>query len=595
MTEQEGCKSVRKRTEKALSHGSVNEILMGAKSGYSVKVKWQLAKEKGEWTGTLGRYSSRSKQWSVVYDLGDREIDTFIPSPEVVYFEVELIPIDSPVAHVSATTVSIPPAGFVAFRYRRPGSTWHFGAVKRKLLLVSRRIFDGKVVPMGEKQVDLDEVSEVLSIRRLPPLGTAWSPEDPNAPTATPLPGSSGSNAMPMAPSDPSSTAPTAPATTKAVRTTTPPTLGALVGKVLPISSVDNTNPRDTTDEGDVLAMIESTLGDLTCERVELPEGFRRCHASGPRVTDLKGSFLADLELGAPNPNALPHKALAASTAQAHKRILRQLQALPKALQDLPLDKALTNHFSAQKNAKKLKWSTLVTKMATAHGALRLLPVYTTNKSSVMMKDSVIWMQAMKGAAKECKQEVPNQAAAANWDMVTSAMDKEPMQIRKLALLLTWLTCGRGGDVLKLEPNCVEVQETGLMVHFRRGKTVKTRGAYSIFTPMPPDLYKDMFVKHLEACMKEKKRWLFEGVQGSHIKEALRRANPKLEQRSLRRGAIQTLAATNLSDEELLKYSGHTNVQMLRRYLNFGKLSGEGKRLQAQGQALLQSSPTGRQ
>ena len=98
-------------------------------------------------------------------------------------------------------------------------------------------------------------------------------------------------------------------------------------------------------------------------------------------------------------------------------------------------------------------------------------------------------------------------------------------------------------------------------------------------------------MEHLRVAVSTKRKWLFEQVQGNHVKIALRRAHPKLEQRSLRRGSIQTLAASGLSDEELLKYSGHTNVQMLRRYLNFGKLSGEGKRLQQQAGHLLQSSP----
>lgn len=130
-----------------------------------------------------------------------------------------------------------------------------------------------------------------------------------------------------------------------------------------------------------------------------------------------------------------------------------------------------------------------------------------------------------------------------------------------------------------------------MMVHFRLGKTVKTRGAYSVFTPFPPPEFREEFEKFLRVAVSSKRKWLFEQVQGNHIKVALRRAHPRLEQRSLRRGAIQTLAASGLSDEELLKYSGHTNVQMLRRYLNFGKLTGEGRRLQRQAEPLLQSSP----
>ena len=262
---------------------------------------------------------------------------------------------------------------------------------------------------------------------------------------------------------------------------------------------------------------------------------------------------------------------------------------------DRPLDEALVALFTRQRKNKRLRWSTTITKMATVHGALRLLPLYTTTRFPVMMKESVVWMQSMKGAGKESKQEVPNQATPATWSLVEEAIKKESIMSHKMAVLLTWLTCGRGGDVLLLEPNCVELQENGMMVHFRRGKTVKTRGAYSIFTPHPTDQLKESFGIFLKEALASKRKWLFQGVQGKHVKEALRRADPKLEQRSLRRGAIQTLAGSGLGDEEMLKYSGHANVQMLRRYLNFGKLSGEGKRLQEQATVLLRSSQAGQQ
>lgn len=584
----------------AISHAAVKDTLRNAKGGDTVKVSWQLRQEKGEWEGKLARVSPKSRVWSVVYDLGDKEFDTFIPNSEVVYYSVELVPSSSPVAEDPATNIVdktniIPRSRFVAFRYRRPGSKWHFGEVEKGTLSVSRRIYDGTVVPMRKRPVNPQEVTQALALRRLPPLGTYWTPDEV-ASVATPPPSSVGSSPPLATITTPSSTATTTAAPKKSEglgKPLTGPTapLGALVGGAVGVAPVDESKPREEPDGEDELALIEHNLGDLTCSNVPMPEGFQRCHAQGPRVTDLKGSHFVDMVLTESNPKTLPNKALALPTVKAHKRALRQLKELPESLHNLPLDKALVNHFTAQK--KKLKWSTLVTKMATVHGALRLLPLYSANKASVMMKESVVWMQSMKGAAKECKQEVPNQATPASWEMVSSALEKEPLEVRRLALLLTWLTCGRGGDVLKLEPDCVEIQETGLMVHFRRGKTVKTRGAYSIFTPLPPGAHLPLFVGHLEACKKEKKKWLFEGVQGCHIKEALRRADPKLEQRSLRRGAIQTLAATNLSDEELLKYSGHTNVQMLRRYLNFGKLSGEGRRLQQQGQALLQSSLPG--
>lgn len=355
------------------------------------------------------------------------------------------------------------------------------------------------------------------------------------------------------------------------------------MGLPTPAAPVDQTASAPADDE----EFIDFGFGDLLASN---EQGFQPRPAQAPRVADLKGAFLSTLELLPFDPRMLPHGGLAKSTVLAHRRILGELSKLPAEFHSLPLGTALVNYFNQQRKRRHHRWSTALTKMATAHGALRLLPLYA-KADSVMLKECVVWMQSMKAVSKQTKQEVPNQATPATWELVEEALSKEPQLFVRMALMLTWMTCGRGGDVLQLGPSCVEVQETGLMVHFRRGKTVKTRGAYSIFTPLPPEKYRVQFLAFLAEAVKAKRKWLFERVQGNHIKESIRRANPKLEQRSLRRGAIQTLAATGLSDEELLKYSGHTNVQMLRRYLNFGKLSGEGRRLQSQAAPLLLNNP----
>ena len=271
--------------------------------------------------------------------------------------------------------------------------------------------------------------------------------------------------------------------------------------------------------------------------------------------------------------------------------MLRFLSRIPQKYQDLNLDRALEQYFLDMKS-----WlpTTMVVKMATAHGALRLLPLYAEGELPVLMRESPLWMSAMKAAAKMAKQHPPVQPTAATWKEVEAAISKETDTAVRMALLLTWLTCGRGGDVLLLKPGNVELtdRETKggkvrmMSVGFWKGKTVKTRGSYTVFTQPPPPTLLEEWKAYQKSA--EGSNYLFKGVRGSQIKDALRRANPKLEQRSLRRGAIQALAATGLKDEELLHYSGHTNVTMLRRYLNFGKVSGEGTRLASQALALVQ-------
>ncbi len=58
------------------------------------------------------------------------------------------------------------------------------------------------------------------------------------------------------------------------------------------------------------------------------------------------------------------------------------------------------------------------------------------------------------------------------------------------------------------------------------------------------------------------------------VNVALRNANdePKLENRSLRRGSLQQLARAGMSKKALLACSGHSTEKSLKRYLNFGRV-----------------------
>ena len=358
--------------------------------------------------------------------------------------------------------------------------------------------------------------------------------------------------------------------------------------------------PAQTISDEAAWEEIGPMMSDLLAEEckvgvnVNQQEVFRSRCENGPFAAVVKGHFLTTLKLRNDTVKDLAQRSLAVSTVKAHKRMLKFLISLPAKYHQLNLDRAMEQYFLDSKARKRWLPTTMVVKLATAHGALRLLPLYAEGELPVLMRESVLWMSAMKAAAKMAKQHPPTQPTAATWKEVEEAINKETIVAVRMAVLLTWLTCGRGGDVLLLKPDNVELTmrktpggEVPIMsVGFWKGKTVKTRGSYTVFTQQPPPA----LLEEWKAYHKSVKAgdYLFKGVRGSQIKDALRRANAKLEQRSMRRGAIQALAATGLKDEELLHYSGHTNVIMLRRYLNFGKVSGEGPRLAVQASALVQ-------
>ena len=62
-------------------------------------------------------------------------------------------------------------------------------------------------------------------------------------------------------------------------------------------------------------------------------------------------------------------------------------------------------------------------------------------------------------------------------------------------------------------------------------------------------------------------------LTGATLKLALRTVSPLLEQRSIRRGALQLMASNNTDETTLMRFSGHRRVETLRRYLNWNTVN----------------------
>ncbi len=125
------------------------------------------------------------------------------------------------------------------------------------------------------------------------------------------------------------------------------------------------------------------------------------------------------------------------------------------------------------------------------------------------------------------------------------------------------------GCVLQLDASDVVLRpDLSLSVRFRRGKGARVRGPYTVHTaPLSAPN-----AARLRRWIDQRRSRLFgRETTGPQVRDALRRVHPALEQRSLRRGALQTLALSpGITDEVLMLYSGHTQVATLRRYLSWG-------------------------
>lgn len=160
----------------------------------------------------------------------------------------------------------------------------------------------------------------------------------------------------------------------------------------------------------------------------------------------------------------------------------------------------------------------------------------------------------------------------------------------RCAVALQWYTAARVGDILHLRQKSInwaglEPDDNNLVplsVAISEGKVVRARGPYTIHTAIPL-AYAQILDSHLSRLPAgDPEAQLFPttlraaSFQTALIRNALKTAgNDKYNTRSIRRGALQTMARNNVPHDTLMVYSGHKSVDTLLRYLDWGRQSGE--------------------
>ena len=109
--------------------------------------------------------------------------------------------------------------------------------------------------------------------------------------------------------------------------------------------------------------------------------------------------------------------------------------------------------------------------------------------------------------------------------------------------------------ILEATDGCVPISVT-----FKRGKAVRLRGPYTVHTAVEQSLWTSILsplvsegVGFLFQCASPRARQ----TMGESLRQTLRSIDPSLEQRSIRRGALQHLSALGLDEAALLQFSGH--------------------------------------
>lgn len=221
------------------------------------------------------------------------------------------------------------------------------------------------------------------------------------------------------------------------------------------------------------------------------------------------------------------------------------------------------------------KWTTIETIKGHIMGALRdaefygYTITYDPKSTEIRRMDHVVTKKA-----KATRVAFPKPA---NLQQVCQAFDHLIKMTPPTGLLaaryltLWWTTAARPGDAIYLDFRDMRQQGNNgeVSIKFLKGKGVNLRGPYTVHTALPKP-----WMKHKHWILQDIGREIVPEDQVEHVQKltllALRKVDTELEARSIRRGAIQTLAAAGATDDTLMMFSGHKSVATLHRYLDWG-------------------------
>lgn len=262
----------------------------------------------------------------------------------------------------------------------------------------------------------------------------------------------------------------------------------------------------------------------------------------------------------------------------AHVRWLRELRSMPSDLLELDLAQAVIQLVIRTARARKWQWSTISRTLATVKGALLNLPMYTTQCDGIDLSTSPEFRAAASAARRFEREAETHPPAPLHVDEMNAAY-KELCRTHPTAALylrLTWHCAARAGDtgsILTRDVHISELSETSptalVSITIRYGKGAKFRGPYAVGTRLQrADAALLLKLVHSRRPTQR----LFADVKAlrDQVRVAIRKANPKAALPSIRKGSARHMAAHGVSESDLMRITGHTRPDTLRRYLGYG-------------------------
>jgi len=279
--------------------------------------------------------------------------------------------------------------------------------------------------------------------------------------------------------------------------------------------------------------------------------------------------------------NAAALHGLSKDTIRAHLRaltlLIQRVKENPK-LQELPIATVILHHLALSSLEARKPWQpqSHFRMMTLLMGAFSNMGVYAINiQHRYHLNQVAEWKAALKAWDLLAKEHQPvHQPAAVIQEILQAIQLQEDQEVRVFIMLL-WLLAGRKGDIANLRSQNVKLLQDGrLQVFVQEGKGVRARqGMYHIPSHCP-----EQWIKELQDFLNSKatSKYLFRPSlkKSAEVLHALRLGNPALSCRAVRRGAAQAMAKDpRVSEETIMKITGHKCVKTLHRYLNWDQIN----------------------
>eukprot|EP00796_Vickermania_ingenoplastis_P013500 gene13500-biopygen9801 len=232
--------------------------------------------------------------------------------------------------------------------------------------------------------------------------------------------------------------------------------------------------------------------------------------------------------------------------------------------------------------AKQRRWkaSTWAKELASYAGALRDLPLYNRERG-IVLNNYPEWRAAVKMVKRLEREMEPDPPEPVDFAQCQRAIFELRQSSPRAALFLSmmWALASRAGDIASLRQKDVTlsttVREDGMValgIEQKYGKGTRFRGTYWPASTLQPEEASELR-KHLgqnESDLGSMKLFPDQELLRQQIRAALKRQNRECALPSVRKGAIRHLARQGLTEDALMRLTGHKRVETLYRYLGRG-------------------------